>query len=464
MKRFAITMLIFVLALAGHAQAAQVLEDGAAGETVLVLTRRLSELGFIAEAVSEYGDDVVSAIGDFQTANGMERTGIADLETQQKMNSADVVTRSDYIAAFSVKYAGKNVAVGSNGDDVLDMQTALEELGYYDNFPDGKFGEATRRAVVDYQIANGLEATGIADASMFLRLFEGESVSRMDYVRSQCAVKGDSGVQVRAIQDRLKELGYYTGDVTGTFGDNTSRAVSRFQYDNELTQTGNVDVTTYDELFDPNASSVTDSGLFMLGDSGDEVFSLQQQLAELGFYDDTPDGVFDRATETAVMLFRAANGLEILEYVDSGMSEKLNSGTASDLSALAETSLEMDGIGYELVSARAESLVGIEFKTEDGLFPGFDFVQYVFAGCGIDAGDPSYAIEQLGTTADARNEISKGNVLVTGRVSDDELLLCFAVCVDDGEVVYADDETDTVVKADFEDIPHTSAYVWKIGL
>jgi len=464
MKRFAITMLIFALLLSVSGHAAQVLEDGAAGETVLVLTRRLSELGFIAEAVSEYDEKVISAISDFQTANGLERTGIADIETQQKMNASDVVTRSDYITAFSVKYAGKNVTAGSSGDDVIMIQRALSELGYYAYNSDGKFGEATRRAVVEYQKANGLEGTGIADASMFLRLFEGDSISRGDYVRSQCAIKGDSGSHVRAIQDRLKALGYYNGDSTATYGDNTTRAVRRFQFDNDITQTGNVDVVTYEALFDPDAMHAANDGTLIPGDSGDSVFEMQRQLAALGFMEETPEGVYDRETETAVMLFRAANGLDIVAEADREMLDRLYSGSASDLSALAETLSHLDGEGHEHVSQRARSMVGTNFQTDDGLFPGFGFVQYVFAGCGVDVGDPAYAIERLGTTADARGDMSAGNVLVLGRVSDDELLLCFAVCVGGDEVVYADVQTGVVVQAHFDDIPHTSAYVWKIGL
>lgn len=464
MRRFAITMLIFVLLLSGNGRAAQVLEDGAAGETVLVLTRRLSELGFIAEPVSEYDERVISAIGDFQTANGLERTGIADIETQQQMNASDVVTRSDYITAFSVRYAGKNVTTGGSGDDVMQIQRALRELGYYSYTPDGKFGEATRRAVVEYQKANGLESTGIADASMFLRLFEGESINRNDYVRSQCAIKGDSGSHVRAIQDRLKELGYYNGDSTATYGDNTARAVGRFQFDNGIPQTGNIDVATYEALFDPDAAHAADDGTMFPGDSGDSVFVMQQQLAALGFLEETPEGVFDRETETAVMLFRAANGLDITVEADREMLDKLYSDSASDLSALAETLAHLDGEGHEHVSERAKSMVGTNFQTDDGLFPGFGFVQYVFAGCGVDVGDPAYAIERLGTTADARSNMSAGNVLVMGRVSDDELLLCFAVCVGGDEIVYADTQTGVVVQAHFDDIPHTSAYVWKIGL
>ena len=76
MKRFIYTMLILLLA-ATNAQAAQVLEGGATGETVMVLTRRLSELGYMNESVDVYSEKVSSAIGDFQQANGLERTGVA---------------------------------------------------------------------------------------------------------------------------------------------------------------------------------------------------------------------------------------------------------------------------------------------------------------------------------------------------------------------------------------------------
>lgn len=457
-------MLILSAMLACGAQAAQVLEGGDAGETVMVLTRRLSELGFIAESVSEYDDSVASAIGDFQTANGLERTGIADIETQQLMNSSDAVTRQEYITGFAALYAGKNVASGVSGDDVRRIQQALGELGYYENRADGKFGEATRRAVVEYQRANGLEATGIADASMFLRLFEGESVSRADYVRSQCALKGDSGANVRAIQYRLNELGYFTGDPTGTYGDNTTRAVSRFQYDNELAQTGNVDIATYEALFAPDAAHADGSGVLAPGDTGDSVFNMQQRLGALGFYGDAPDGVFDRNTETAVMLFCAANGFEITVNVDGDMLTKLYSDSASDLSAIAERTAHFDGDGHRHVSDRAQGLVGTAFEAEGGLFPGFDFVRYVYAGCGIDVGDPSYAIERLGSSEDVSDDMSAGNVLVMGRGSEDSMVLCFAVCVDDGGFVYVNEETGVVEAGRLEDMQYTGAYVWKIGL
>ncbi len=41
---------------------------------------------------------------------------------------------------------------------------------------------------------------------------------------------GDKGDKVTTMQRRLAELGYYTGDVDGRFGNQTRRAVERFQY------------------------------------------------------------------------------------------------------------------------------------------------------------------------------------------------------------------------------------------
>ena len=41
---------------------------------------------------------------------------------------------------------------------------------------------------------------------------------------------GDKGDNVKLLQRRLAELGYYSGDVDGVFGNQTRRAVERFQY------------------------------------------------------------------------------------------------------------------------------------------------------------------------------------------------------------------------------------------
>lgn len=64
---------------------------------------------------------------------------------------------------------------------------------------------------------------------------------------------GDRGDNVRTMQLRLKELGYLTGQVDGIFGQETRRAVERFQYYNDLKADGIAGPKTLTRLYtDPN--------------------------------------------------------------------------------------------------------------------------------------------------------------------------------------------------------------------
>ncbi len=56
--------------------------------------------------------------------------------------------------------------------------------------------------------------------------------------------KGDQGTEVTAIQQRLKELGYFKGSATGYYGPVTKRAVTRFQQNKGLAADGIVGKNT----------------------------------------------------------------------------------------------------------------------------------------------------------------------------------------------------------------------------
>ena len=56
--------------------------------------------------------------------------------------------------------------------------------------------------------------------------------------------QGDHGRGVRIVQARLRQIGWYEGDVTGSFDDKTRKAVRKFQKKQELKVTGAVDRTT----------------------------------------------------------------------------------------------------------------------------------------------------------------------------------------------------------------------------
>jgi peptidoglycan hydrolase-like protein with peptidoglycan-binding domain len=50
---------------------------------------------------------------------------------------------------------------GSRGEEVKTLQSRLMTLGYYSDEIDGQFGGATKAAVMEFQLANGLEADGL---------------------------------------------------------------------------------------------------------------------------------------------------------------------------------------------------------------------------------------------------------------------------------------------------------------
>lgn len=60
---------------------------------------------------------------------------------------------------------------GDQNEEVLKMQTRLDELGYLDVEYDGLYGEYTAGCVRDFQKANGLEETGVADETTLRALY-----------------------------------------------------------------------------------------------------------------------------------------------------------------------------------------------------------------------------------------------------------------------------------------------------
>jgi len=71
------------------------------------------------------------------------------------------------------------VSVGSQEEDhVIQLQTALKRLGYYDTRIDGKFGRGTKRAIQAFQFDVELEPTGVvekATAEQLLALLHDEN-------------------------------------------------------------------------------------------------------------------------------------------------------------------------------------------------------------------------------------------------------------------------------------------------
>ncbi|MDR1001666.1 MAG: spore cortex-lytic enzyme [Oscillospiraceae bacterium] len=79
---------------------------------------------------------------------------------------------------------------------------------------------------------------------------------------------GSSGTEVRNIQTRLKNWGYYTGSVDGQYGQLTKAAVIKFQKKNNLTADGIAGPKTLAAIGLPTGSSSGSSGGGSSGSGG----------------------------------------------------------------------------------------------------------------------------------------------------------------------------------------------------
>lgn len=252
------------------------LKYGDEGDDVKVLQQRLTELFYYSGNLSgRYREGTRAAIKAFQEDFDLEVTGEADAKTQSLL--------------FSTLY--RPLKVGSSGEDVKRLQTRLMELGYYTGKISGNYLEGTKSAIAAFQEKIGEEATGIADPDTQSVLYSGDALSQSAKAAaattptmaidsflvdedapqetapmpeetvpySKRLAKGSSGKLVKQLQNRLTELGYYTGPVSGNFLGNTRNAVKAFQTQNGLDSDGIVGELTWNALFNDPGVVLPDS-------------------------------------------------------------------------------------------------------------------------------------------------------------------------------------------------------------
>lgn len=138
--------------------------------------------------------------------------------------------------------------------------------------------------------------------------------------RYQILKLGDKDDYVRALQTRLKELGYFTGTVTGYFGTKTQQAVIDYQQAHSLFTDGKAGPETLSALMggdfvisrDQRGFSPGSADYPAPGDRGSAVADVQQRLKELEYYDyPVITGYYGPVTEKAVRLFQNINGLKL---------------------------------------------------------------------------------------------------------------------------------------------------------
>ncbi len=262
MKRLTVILLLTAALLLCAWASAETLTLGLWSENVRTAQIHLARLGYYEGEISgHYGERTAEAMTAFKQDFGLGEGSDADENVQAALAAA--------------KY--RPMQLGTHGNDVKRLQTRLLYLGYYGGKVSGNYLAATQEAVKAFQTKMGLSATGSADIATQELLFSDQAVGRSEKASATPAppVQEDivsvpdgeedlqdntipytkkyaynsKGEKVKLIQQRLTDLGYYTGPISGNFLGHTRNAVKAFQKQNALDVTGAVDERTWNALF-----------------------------------------------------------------------------------------------------------------------------------------------------------------------------------------------------------------------
>lgn len=142
------------------------LARGSMGPQVAELQRLLQAAGVPTGAVDgDFGPMTQAAVRRFQQAKGLTVDGIVGPQTWAALRGARPATPS--APATSSQPVLRQ---GDMGADVETLQRQLLRHGFTPGDVDGQFGGQTRRALVEFQRAKGLNADGVAGPSTWQAL------------------------------------------------------------------------------------------------------------------------------------------------------------------------------------------------------------------------------------------------------------------------------------------------------
>ncbi len=170
--------------------------------------------------------------------------------------------------------ASTTLRPGANGAQVKQLQEMLVRLGFTVGTVDGRYGNATKQAVIAFQAQNGLTQDGSVgprtwaalqakleaprsavlpqlDPSVLARAQQTPAAVDTTTATAASATTlrpGASGPEVRELQELLGRLGFSVGAVDGRYGNGTKQAVMAFQAQAGLTQDGSVGPRTWAAL------------------------------------------------------------------------------------------------------------------------------------------------------------------------------------------------------------------------
>ena len=324
-------------------------------DDVRLLQAKLNELGYLSVApTGGYWSMTASAMRAFLKDYGMSGDGQTATPAMQEA----LFTKEPVYDVENTNY--KTLKYGDYASsDVRAMQTRLRALGYFNESSTGNYYSITQAAVEAFQKAanlpvNGRQATAemqkllfSANAPKFGTTLTPEATTEpdttpapetqpelsLDYKPLEYGTQGSDAV--RAMQNKLRERGFFSVNSTGGYWKETTKAVAAFQEycglpvngrkaDSKtlgyLYYTGDLEALLAEQQpdgeepengFDADKySEAVTQILLAKGSTGRQVELMIMRLSELGYLEDKTPTTFDDDVYEAVKWFQNTNSLD----------------------------------------------------------------------------------------------------------------------------------------------------------
>ncbi|MGI6686831.1 MAG: peptidoglycan-binding protein [Christensenellales bacterium] len=387
------------------------IHPGDQGIAVETLQRRLKELQLYKGAVDgKYGNLTQAAVRAFQKANNLKQDGIVGKATQAKLyvtveapptqapaptttpspefvpsqpDSEEEATYPYQTTTSSAVNLRKGASLSSMRYLTIPQGAAIEVLS-----DEGKYQKVIYRSFTGYVMT---EYVNIPEAYLSGKALKDDPSAKINY---ETLTVGADGAKVRALQQALTELGFYSDAIDGKFGAGTLSALKAFQTKNNLRATGIALPELQKMLYEGrvrnsknkrvlvNTLPPIDGYPMQLGDYGDAVYALHQALSSLGHYDGPIGYEYTKSTATAVRDYQKAHSIKQTGKVDSFTILSLKTHLATpapnqpqDTALSADTVVEIrSGTRGQPVTRLQERLVDLGYYSivPDGIYDSND--------------------------------------------------------------------------------------------
>jgi predicted chitinase/peptidoglycan hydrolase-like protein with peptidoglycan-binding domain len=273
-------------------------------------------------------------------------------------------------------------------------EALLKSIGFNPGKVDATETAATKQAVMEFQTAWGLSATGVVDQATANKLqATADRVKKHAKAKDLYVSVGEKSADIKTLEQRLQRLGYKTGKADGIYGRDTAEAVKAFRADQSELKDGvgalskgarailrrEIGAMAHAPERRRVAPSKAQTRLdrvtaqkagpsFLEGATGEHVKNLQKHLAAAGFSPKHTNGVFDERTTGALKAFQRKSKLEPTGVVNAKTWKALQKSYILTNSKAAPAQALNERSGAVKASEKLLKKLGFNPGKIDGLF------------------------------------------------------------------------------------------------